>query len=109
MGTWSAYICGHCGHEPGRLREGGGDLCGRMVAHCADCDRLVSVVISVADAPDDAGDTPQLAELRAIVGHCPECRGEHLEPAVRRGRFAKRLSCPRCGESLLRTADGHWA
>ena len=109
MGTWNTYICGHCGHEPGRLREGGGDLCGRSVAHCADCDRLVSVVISVAEAPDGEGDTPQLAALRAVAGHCPECGGENLEAAATRGRLVKKLTCPRCGEPLLQTAAGHWA
>jgi hypothetical protein len=109
MGTWNAYTCGRCGHDAGRLREGGGDLCGRTVAHCADCDRLVSVVISVADAPDEAGDTPALAELREVAGRCPDCGGEHLEAAARQGRVRKRLTCPRCGEPLLETAAGFWA
>lgn len=109
MGTWNAYTCGSCGHDAGRLREGGGDLCGRVVARCADCERLVSVVTTVADAPDEEGDTPQLAALRASVGRCPHCGGEHLERARTRGRVIRRLECPRCGEALLRTAAGHWA
>jgi predicted RNA-binding Zn-ribbon protein involved in translation (DUF1610 family) len=109
MGTWNAYTCGSCGHEPGTLREGGGDLCGRMVALCGDCDRLVSIVVSVADAPDEDGDTPALAELRASIGRCPLCGGTHLGRPSQGGRVVKRLRCPRCSERLLQTAGGHWA
>jgi hypothetical protein len=108
MGTWNAYICGHCGHDAGRLFEGGGSECARAIAHCADCERLVSVVISVAEAPDEEGDTPTLAKLRATEGRCPECGGEHLQPAARTGRLLKRLDCPRCGDRLLQTTTGHW-
>ena len=82
MGIWNAYICGGCGHDAGRLLEGGGDLCGRVVAHCTDCEPLVSVVVKVADAPDEEGDTPALAVLRKQVGVCPRCGGEHrTDPA----------------------------
>ena len=109
MGTWTAYTCGSCGHDAGRLLEGGGDLCGRTVTRCADCDLLVSVVYEVADAPDEEGDTPQLAVLRGLIGQCPRCHGTNLEAPASTGRIRHKLSCPRCGDPLLRTAAGHWA
>lgn len=94
MGQSFSFDCPRCGYsETVAAGESTGMLVTVRTNTCADCRRLVDVIIDYFGR-HPGGENP---EFEPLLDRCPECRGTNLKPWPK-----KKRPCPQCGERMER-------